>query len=328
VTRASPPARVTSASGTRRKVDKVPHHTDAVIAGVNKAGTTSLFVSLSTHPDVTPSAIKETRYFLAPRWGQALAPFSVYEDYFRDAPDRAVRLEATPSYFYGGDAVARAMQSRLTDPHVIVVLREPVARAISFFKYQKVRLRFPSDLPIEQYLAEADRLGPDDFGDPANEKYLAFQGGCYADYLPAWLDAFGTSRLRVVWFEDLVGEPAPTLASVAQFVGLDPARFPADSLSSENRTTGFRSAWFQRLALSSNDRFERVLRRHPDAKRRIRSLYYRLNGTPAHDVVPDHVVDELRERYREPNARLVAQLAQAGVALPSWLEPEPTAASA
>jgi hypothetical protein len=40
-----------------------PQRADAVIAGVNKAGTTSLFVSLSTHPDVAPSAIKETRYF-------------------------------------------------------------------------------------------------------------------------------------------------------------------------------------------------------------------------------------------------------------------------
>ena len=38
--------------------------TDAIIAGVNKAGTTSLFVSLSTHPDVAPSSIKETGYFL------------------------------------------------------------------------------------------------------------------------------------------------------------------------------------------------------------------------------------------------------------------------
>ena len=52
-----------------------PPRTDAVIAGVNKAGTTSLFVSLSTHPDVAPSAIKETRYFLPARYGQPLEPF-------------------------------------------------------------------------------------------------------------------------------------------------------------------------------------------------------------------------------------------------------------
>ena len=88
--------------------------TDVVIAGVNKAGTTSLFVSLAEHPDVAPSAIKETRYFLPARYGDPLPPRQQWEQYFTsDAP---VRLEATPSYFYGGAAVATAMTSVLTEP--------------------------------------------------------------------------------------------------------------------------------------------------------------------------------------------------------------------
>ncbi|HEX5588571.1 MAG TPA: sulfotransferase domain-containing protein [Acidimicrobiia bacterium] len=305
-----------------------PQRADAVIAGVNKAGTTSLFVSLSTHPDVAPSAIKETRYFLPARYGEPLEPFSVYEDYFRDAGGRPVHLEATPSYVYGGHAVADEIANRLTDPHVILVLREPVARAISFFKYQKVRLRLAPDLPIEQYLATADRLGPDAFRDPENEKYMAFAGGCYADYLPDWLDTFGTRRLHVVWFEELVAQETPVLASVAAWLGIDPARFPEHALSSENRTTGFKSARLQQLALAGNDRLERVFRRHPEMKRRIRGLYYRMNGTPAHDVIPPHVLDELAEAYREPNERLAGQLVDAGIALPAWLAAEPDTAAA
>jgi Sulfotransferase domain len=202
---------------------------------------------------------------------------------------------------------------------VILVLREPVARAVSFFKYQKVRLRFPEDLPIEDYLRVADRLGPDDFGIRANEKYMAFQGGCYADYLPAWLEVFGAERLRVVWFEDLVDEPESTLAGVATFLGLDPARLPDEDLSSENRTTGFRSAGFQRLALAGNDRLERVFRRHPAMKQRIRAFYYRLNGRAPHDVIPDHVLTDLAARYVEPNRRLANQLAAADLAFPPWL---------
>ncbi|MET0628364.1 MAG: sulfotransferase [Acidimicrobiia bacterium] len=299
-----------------------PQRADAVIAGVNKAGTTSLFVSLSTHPDVAPSAIKETRYFLPARYGAPLEPFSVYEEYFHDAGDRPIHLEATPSYIYGGRAVADEIASRLTDPHVIVVLREPVARAISFFRYQKVRLRLAPELPIEEYLATVDRLGPDAFRDPENEKYMAFAGGCYADYLPDWLDTFGTGRLHVVWFEELVADEAPVLTSLAEWLGLDPARFPEHALSSENRTTSFKSARLQRVALAGNDRLERVFRRHPEMKRRIRSLYYRMNGTPAHDEIPERVLDRLAERYREPNARLAAQLVAAGIALPAWLDSE------
>ena len=85
--------------------------TDAIIAGVNKAGTTSLFVSLSTHPDVAPSSIKETRYFLPPRYGAPLAPASVWEGYFADAGERARcasrrrrRTSTAASAVAGGDA--------------------------------------------------------------------------------------------------------------------------------------------------------------------------------------------------------------------------------
>jgi hypothetical protein len=307
------------AAGPRNVGAVGPERADAVIAGVNKAGTTSLFVSLSTHPDVAPSAIKETRYFLPARYGRPLEPFSVYEGYFRDAGDRPIHLEATPNYFYGGRQVVEAMQQRLVNPHAIVVLREPVARAISFFNYQKIRLRFPADLGIADYLARADALSAADFTDPDNEKYMAFRGGCYADFLPDWLDAFGTSRLHVVWFEDLVAHEGTVLASVADALGLDPARFPVDALSSENRTTGYKSARFQRFALAGNDRLERVFRRHPDVKRKIRAFYYRLNGTATRDEVPAAVRAELVARYHEPNARLAAQLEQAGIALPSWL---------
>ena len=293
--------------------------TDAVIAGVNKAGTTSLFVSLSTHPDVTPSAIKETRYFLPARYGQPLEPFSVYEQYFADAPERPLRLEATPSYFYGGSAVAEPMAAALTNPRIIVLLREPVSRAISFFTYQKVRLRFPEDLAFADYLAAADRLRDDDYLDPENEKYMAFRGGCYADFLPAWLDVFGPDRLEVVWFEELVSEQAAVVDQVATWLGLDTERLPTTALSSENRTTGFKNKSFQNFALKANDRLERVLRRHPEAKRKLRARYYKVNGRAARDDIPDAVRSELAERYREPNARLVAQLDAAGVALPAWL---------
>jgi hypothetical protein len=295
--------------------------TDAIIAGVNKAGTTSLFVSLSTHPDVAPSSIKETRFFLPARYGKTLPPAAEWDAYFADAGDRPVHLEATPSYFYGSAAVAEAMRSRLVDPHALVVLREPVSRALSFFSYQKIRLRFPADYPITDYLAAADALTPADLQDPDNEKYMAFRGGCYADFLPGWLDVLGTDHVRIVDFDRLVGDQVTTLHETAAWLGLDPARFPADALSSENRTTGFKSEGFQRVALAGNDRLERVLRRHPEAKRKLRAFYYRLNGRPTEEHVPDSVRSELAARYEEPNARLAQQLTDAGIPLPGWLAP-------
>jgi hypothetical protein len=293
--------------------------TDAIIAGVNKAGTTSLFVSLSRHPDVAPSSVKETGFFLAARYGRSLPPAEQWDAYFAAAGARPVRLEATPSYFYGGAAVADAMLERLTNPHALVVLREPVSRALSFFTYQKVRLRFPPDYSIAEYLAAADRLSADDFQDPDNEKFMAFRGGCYAEFVPGWLETFGAPRLHVVDFDRLVGDPATTLRGIARQLGLDPARFPAEALSSENRTTGYRSRGIQRVALFGNDRLERLLRRHPETKRRLRDVYYRVNGRAASEEIPQSVRDELAARYEEPNARLEELLAGAGIPIPGWL---------
>ena len=291
----------------------------AIIAGVNKAGTSSLFVSLSTHPGVAPSAIKETRYFLPARYGRPLEPASVWEEYFAGAPDGAVRLEATPSYLYGGAPLAVCIHDRLPGSKVIVVLREPVARAISFFEYQKVRLRLPSEMPMSKYLAVADRLTDDDFLDPENEKYMAFRGGCYADFLHPWLDTFGTERIAVLGFEALIGEPTPTLRNLAIFLELDPAAFPDDALSSENRTIGYRNARIQRVALATNDRLEHFFRRQPGLERRLRAVYYRVNGRARHVSVPAAVQEELAARYEEPNRRLASVLGAAGSPLPGWL---------
>lgn len=304
-----------------------PDRKDVVIAGFPKTGTTSLFVSLSTHPLVAPSAVKETRYFLPARYGRPLEPFAVYEGHFAGTGSRPVRLEATPNLVYGGDDVIGPMRERLTNPHVVLVLREPVSRAISYFEYQKTRLRFPADLPIEEYLATATALGDADLRRPEQEKYLAVLGGKYADVLPPWLDAFGPA-LHVTSFETLVSDPAGTLDAIAQWLHLDPAGFPDRALSSENRTTGYRSRTFQRFALGFNDRLERLLRRHPAAKRRLRALYYRLNGRPLANPVPDTVRAELAEAFREPNRRLAAQLLAAGVPLPPWLAAESSTASA
>ena len=162
------------------------------------------------------------------------------------------------------------------------MLREPVARAISFFQYQKTRLRIPPELSIEDYLAHADTLTDLDFLDPANERYFAVGGGRYADFLPAWLERFGPDRLLVLDFEELTADPARVLRDTATWLGLDPLLLP-DGRARRRRTGRWRSRAGGSNGSRSrvNDRFERLLRRYPGVKRRMRALYFRLNGQPA-----------------------------------------------
>ena len=81
----------------------------------------------------------------------------------------------------------------------------------------------------------------------------------------------------------------------------------------------YKSRRFQRLALAVNDRFERILRRYPGVKRRMRALYFRMNGQPAGSRISNDVRRELADRFREPNQRLADQLRSAGFSLPSWV---------
>jgi hypothetical protein len=293
--------------------------TDVLIAGVNKAGTTSLFVSLSEHPRVAPSAVKETRFFLPARYGKPIPPADVYDSYFTVTPETQVRLEATPSHFYGGEPLARAIDEMLPGARIVVVLREPVARTISFFQYQKTRLRIPSDLPIGEYLAHADSLTDADFQDPANERYFAVGGSRYADFLPGWLEVFGSERLLLVDFDDLTRDPGQVLRDAATWMGIDPMLLPVDALSSENRTMAYKSRRMQRAALAVNDRFERVFRRYPGVKRRMRGVYFKLNGQPPGNRISDEVRDDLAARFRGPNQVLADQLRGAGFSLPGWV---------
>jgi len=294
---------------------------NAIIAGVNKAGTTSLFVTLAEHPDIAPASVKETKYFLPARWGEPLDARAVYETYWDHAGTAPVRLEATPAYFSGGRALVAKVREVCGAPKIVVVLREPVSRLLSYFAFQQARLRIPETMTLDEYLAQADARSVDDFRDPDNEVYFGARGGVYADYLPDWSGEFD-SDLLVLFFDDLVARPDDTVARTLSFLGVGTDGLAAAGLSSENRTTGFRSSRFQRVALDVNDRFEPFLRRHHALKRRLRNTYFRLNGRPLPVVVSEGERAALAARYAEPNARLTDQLTALGVTdLPTWLQP-------
>ena len=241
--------------------------------------------------------------------GSALEPFSTYQDYFHDAGRRPVRLEATPSYFYGGAAVATKMSELLTNPRV---LRDP-ARAGQLARCRSSRTRrCGSDSPpicrSSTTSTAADALTDADFSDPENEKYMAFRGGCYADFLPAWLETFGTERLHVVWFEELVSDPRRQSSSRSQR-GSGSTRRGSPMTRSAPRTgpRASRTRHSRASRLKANDRLERVLRRHPDAKRKLRAFYYKLNGKPVADEIP--AVSARRARRPLPRAQRSARSA-------------------
>jgi hypothetical protein len=206
---------------------------DLMVIGTKRGGTTSLAAYLYEHPRVLPPvparlAPKGVRAFDEHPDRGALWYRSHFPTFLRRgsarAP-RAVAAESTANYFFHAEQAARAAAFAPT-ARAIVSLRDPVERAWS---HHRERTRRGSEtLSFEEALdAEAERLASLPVGERANIAYRA--QGCYAEFLPAWRDAFG-DRLLVLFAEELYADPPATYARVLAFAGLEPyelARYEA-----------------------------------------------------------------------------------------------------
>lgn len=272
-----------------------------VIAGVNKAGTTSLFRYLATHPDVCASSVKETCYFLPLRYGEEMSPLGEYSRLFSHYGGEKVIMEATPGYFYGGAKLARAVKDNLGDTKVVLVFRDPVARFFSFFEFMKSSLLIDKDMGARDYYSACLAMSNDDLRCREKNMYFGLEGGCYSKYLPDWKDVFGED-LKAIFFDDLVASPAKVLADLSGFIGLDPSPFSGLGFTQENKTRGFTNKWLHSLAL--NMYRNGGVSKYPKLRKWLTLIYYAINGSSKAREVDAELKSEIRNYYAERNAGL------------------------
>ena len=284
---------------------------NALIVGVNKAGTTAVFSALARHKAVCASSTKETHFFDPLKYGEPLPPIDEYEAFFDRRPGQYVVLEATPGYFYGGRLMAETIREASPNCKIVVVLREPSGRAFSWYRYCRARLMLPQDLDFSSYIDRCIELGltPETSRDLTGWRGLS--GGLYARWLPEWRDVFGDD-LMVVFHDDLEGDFAGTLEAIGIHFGLDVAHLPT---TRDNVSVDIRRMWLQRMALRANTVGERLWRRFPGLKHRLRSRYYRVNSRPEQTRFLDADRDRLMSFFAASVADLKSQL---GHVPPSW----------
>ena len=300
----------------KRATGRLPN---LVIAGVSKAGTTSLFHYLGQHPDVGTADVKELRYFTPLRYGEPLGPLEDYAAHFAGCADQRYALEATPGYFYGGAALADALIRTCPDVRVLVSLRSPADRCWSWFGFVKSRMRIPKEMSFGAYLDRCEELhaaGTDDAVE--NQPFWGLGGGCYDRWWDPWRQRLG-DRLRVVMFEDLAADPAGVVRSVCRWLGLDAAPVDGFEFAVDNKTQQYRHQSLQKAAVGLNRRAEAFFHQHQRLKRSLRRVYYAANRAPSDPGMPAAARARLEEFYRPHNARLAEQLAEVEVRLPaSW----------
>jgi len=296
-----------------------------IIAGVNKAGTTSLFSYLGQHPQIGPSPVKETCHFLPLRYGEPMPGIQAYHELFAHVADMPVRMESTPGYFFGGRDLINGLHETLgEDLKIVLVFREPVSRLVSFFNFKKSTLELSEDMSLSDYVQRCRALSMDDLRKRENNPWFGLEGGKYADHLLPWVEAFG-DRLKVVFSDDLCADPRGVLRELCVFAGVDSELAGRIELTLENKGTGYRNAGVQRLALSLNRVGEKFWRSHPRIKRTLRRAYYTLNGKAIKADGDGELIQELQQFYRPYNEAFADQLRGQGYTrLPGWLTPGST----
>ena len=114
-----------------------------MIVGAQKCGTTALAHFLSQHPEIGMASPKEVHLFDAPNYSPGWTPAQIDKRYvtnFAHCDGARIMGEATPSYMFVPE-IGRDLERYNPDLKLIVLLRDPVERAISHYYMETGRGR-------------------------------------------------------------------------------------------------------------------------------------------------------------------------------------------
>ena len=183
---------------------------NVLIIGAAKCGTTSLFEYLAQHPDAGAARSKELRFF-DQRWDPRRVRW--YRANFAAAGRHRVRFEATPGYLLHPDVPAR-VHALVPDVRLIVMLREPVARAYSYWNHRRNQGVEPLGFG-DAVAAEAGR----------KRMFWYVRGGQYAEQIDRWSALFPRSAFWFVRSEDFFRSQTGELDRITRWLGLPKHRF-------------------------------------------------------------------------------------------------------
>lgn len=226
---------------------------DFLCLGTQRGGTTFLHHLLGRHPQVHLPDCKEVHYFSlhaaeSPAW---------YGAHFQAAHPGQTCGDITPYYLFHPEAPQR-IRSLLPEAKLIVLLRDPVERALSQY-FHSCQLGLES-LPLEEALAaEPARLAGAEavLREPggrhrSHQEHSYLSRSRYGHQLSRYEALYPRRQILLLRSEDVFQRPRRVWRRVEQFLGLPRAPFP--QVSERANASGHASAavpsrvrsWLQR----------------------------------------------------------------------------------
>ena len=196
------------------------------VLGAQRCGTTYLYNLLDAHPEIEMARPlrPEPKFFLDE--AACAAGLDHYERAFFSDSGTAIRGEKGTSYLERGDALCRIAQM-IPDANHVVILRDPVRRAISHYRFSVEN--GVEDLPLEDALKAS--ISGTRYWDRRRFSVSPFAylpRGEYVTYLRALMEVIPRARLHVLLLEELLAD-LEVIADLYARLGADPSFRPATS---------------------------------------------------------------------------------------------------
>jgi hypothetical protein len=191
-----------------------------IIPGFGKCGTSSLHQYLGLHPNICMSTEKEPHYFSQTETYKKGELF--HDQLFSPEQDSKIIYygESSTSYCYDETALRR-IRSDIENPRIVILLREPVERLLSHYRW--LWALGLEDRPLLQAVMEEEVRGYDVEHPYKNScNYATYlRGSRYSVYVPLMEQLFGAQRVFCLRSELLQKNPQECLNSCFYFLALD-----------------------------------------------------------------------------------------------------------
>jgi len=185
---------------------------DFVCVGAMRSGTTTLWHELGAHPQIFLPDTKELHFFDR-HFDKGMAYYSAF---FQAAAPHQVCGEITPAYMFF-ETARRRLHAALPDAKIIVILRDPVQRAWSHYRFSVLRgienLSFAKAIETEK-----QRLA---LSDQNRVQFSYTERGKYADQLEALHALYGSQKVYTIFLDELKSQRRNVLEGLQSFLSLD-----------------------------------------------------------------------------------------------------------
>ena len=183
-----------------------------MVIGVQKSGTTTLFVWLKDHPLIRAHLTKKEIHYFDQNFGRGK---TWYESQFPKLGKNEVAFEASPCYIFYPE-VPKLIQGMYNKIKFITIMRNPMDRAFSLYQYNRRKgyepYSFKKALELEEERLVKNRRSYDIFGYKKR--------GMYGEQVERWLKYFPKEQCLFMQSEELWRNVTKNYTKIIEFLGL------------------------------------------------------------------------------------------------------------